>query len=295
MHELMRRTGAANPNQFAQWFDDATASWTWEDPQDRRPDKKTKQLTATKEQKKWYRIVRGQQALSEKALGQLARLFPDVYHYFAKGPDRLFEALWGPIQGLWDICENTTYDTPFWPNCDPDSGVTLVGKTYTGPSLNFAESLYNFERGLLLRPYDDFDKELDLFDLSCAIAMYRLHQAANSIAKTDGVGAYRCVRLCMDVVALWDQFDAFNTFSSFCVYEAINRELTEAEIRRLKGEPSYRESVGVSVGDIERYANWPRTFYSDRQRMEILQIDLPPRYRSLQTWPTAGKYVNQSQ
>lgn len=271
MHELMRRTGSANPNQFAQWFDEATASWTFEDAQGRGPGEEIKQVTATREQKKWYRIARGQQSLSEKALAQLARLFPDARQYFLEGPERLWEALWGPIHRLWDVCGVVFHDVPFEPDRGIESDITFV-TTYVGPTLKFEESLYNFERALLLRPYEDHENEFQLRDLSDSIAMYRLHQAVNALARTDGVGAYRCVRACMDAVELWDQFDAFNTFSSFCVYEAINRELTEMEIHRLINEPSYRNSVGIGDGDIEEYAKWPRFFCSNKQRMEILRI-----------------------
>lgn len=286
MHELMRRTGSANPNQFAQWFDEATASWTDVEAPSHKPSKRIKQVTATKDQKKWYRIARGQQPLSERTLEQLARLFPDVRQYFFEGPDRLWEALWGPVHRLWDVCAVVFYDTPFRPNCEIESDVTVV-TTYAGPSLTFDESLYNFECALLLRPYNDDGNEYELRDLSDSIAMYRLHQAVSALAKTDGVGAYRCVRACMDTVELWDQFDAFNTFSSLCVYDAINRELTETEIQRLKNEPSYRDSVRIGVGDIEQYAKWPRFFCSNKERMEILRIAPPERYQAslaLQTY-----------
>lgn len=274
MHELMRRTGSANPNQFAQWFDDATASWTCEELHEDGPDEKIKQVTATKDQKKWYRIVRGQQALSERALRQLTTLFPDARQYFLEGPDQLWEALWGPVDRLWDVCACIGIDTPFVPNPESDDGVTLIGTTYAGPELRFDASLYNFERRFFQLNYYPKDDEIQLLDLAHAIAFYRLHQAVNALAQTDGVGAYRCVRMCMDARELWDQFVAFNTFSSFCVYAAINNELTAIEIRRLKNEPSYRKSVGIDLDDIEEYSKWPSTFCTSQQRMEILRI--PP-------------------
>jgi hypothetical protein len=281
MHELMRRTGSANPNQFAQWFDDATASWTCDESHEHGPDEK--QITATKDQKKWYRITRGQQALSERALGQLARLFPDARQFFLEGPDQLWEALWGPVHRLWDVCACVAYDTPFVPNSDPDDGITVVGTTFAGPSLKFDESLYNFECGFFRLNECPLDDEIQLFDLSNSIAFYRLHQAVNALAQTDGVGAYRCVRMCMDARELWDQFVAFSTFSSFCVFEAINSELTEIEIRRLRNEPSYRKSVGIDVDDIEEYAKWPTTFCTNQQRMEILRIPPWSPFRPSQT------------
>lgn len=283
MHELMRRTGSANPNQFAQWFDDATASWTCEELQEHGPDEKIKQVTATKDQKKWYRIARGQQALSERALGQLSRLFSDARQYFAEGPDQLWEALWGPVHRLWDVCACIASDTPFVPNSDSDDGATVIVATCAGPDLKLDETLYNFERGLLQWEDHPHDREFRLFDLSNSIAFYRLHQAVNALAQTDGVGAYRCVRMCMDARELWDQFVAFNTFSSFCVFEAINSELTEIEIRRLKNEPSYRKSVGIDLDDIEEYAKWPSTFCTNHQRMEILRIAPWSPFRPLQT------------
>ncbi|CAJ7592234.1 Uncharacterised protein [Burkholderia pseudomallei] len=268
MHELMRATGSANPNQFAQWFDDATASWQSEHAQADMRDKKIKQVTATKDQKKWYRIARGQQALSPKALEQLTKLFPDALQYFLNGPARLWEALWGPVYKLWGICATVSYETPYRPDPEIDPG-----ETETGPELSFEASLYNFECGLLqrCREYRD-DELLRLRDLSNSIALYRLHQVVNSIGATDGVGAYRCVRMCLDSEELRDQFYAFSTFSSFCVYETINGELIEMEMRRLRDEPSYLESVGVGIDLIKDYAWWPHAFCSNEERMDILHI-----------------------
>ncbi|WP_027776748.1 hypothetical protein [Paraburkholderia caledonica] len=271
MHELMRRTGSANPNQFAQWFDEATASWADVDVPSRKPSKKIKQVTATKDQKKWYPIIRGEQALSPKGLAQLSKLFPDAGQYFLEGPGRLWEALWGPVHQLWSIAASIGYDTPYRPDPEIDAG-----EAFTGPDLSFEESLYNFECSLLLRDRRFLDEEIELRDLADSIALYRLHQVVNSVGATDGVGAYRCVRMCMDAAELWDQFDAFNTFSAFCVYGAINRELVDMEIRRLKYEPSYRKSVGVSAADIERYAKWPGAFCSEEERMDVLRISRSP-------------------
>lgn len=261
MHELMRRTGSANPNQFAQWFDEATASWC--DGAQGDGCDQTKQVTGTKDQKKWYRIARGQQVLSSKALTQLTRLFPDANEYYWSGPRELWYALWGPLQCLWTIAGSVVHDWEPGPH-DP-------GETFTGPELSFEESLYNFECDLLFR-LDDVDEEFDLRDLSQSIALYRLHRAVNELGKTDGVGAYRCVRMCMDAKELQDHVHAFSTFSSICVYGAINAELIEREIRRLKGEPSYRESVGIGIAHIEDYARWPHTFCSAEERKEILHI-----------------------
>lgn len=283
MHELMRRTGSANPNQFAQWFDDATASWTCEELQEHGPDERIKQVTATKDQKKWYRIARGQQALSERALGQLTRLFPDARQYFVEGPDQLWEALWGPVHRLWDVCACIAYDVPFVPNSESDEGLPVIVTTYAGPDLKLDESLCNFERSLLMWADHPDVPEFQLFNLSNAVAFYRLHHALNALAQTDGVGAYRCVRMCMDARELWDQFVAFSTFSTFCVFEAINDELTEIEIRRLKNEPSYRKSVGIDVDDIEEYSKWPTTFCTNQQRMDILRVRPWSPLQSLQT------------
>ncbi|MBB5506939.1 hypothetical protein [Paraburkholderia atlantica] len=160
------------------------------------------------------------------------------------------------------------------PNSESDDGVTVIGPTYAAPDLKFDESLYNFECRFFQLNYCPKDDEIQLLDLAHSIAFYRLHQAVNALAQTDGVGAYRCVRMCMDARELWDQFVAFNTFSSFCVYAAINNELTAIEIRRLKNEPSYRKSVGIDLDDIEEYSKWPSTFCTNQQRMEILRI--PP-------------------
>jgi hypothetical protein len=261
MCEVIRRSGSANPNQFGRWFDAETTSWTYAPKSAANANAKSGQVKATLGQKKWYRLAKGEFPLSRTALGHLARLFPDAYNAFWNGPDQLWNALWAPPEDLWMICGANAYESPF---PDPDEKPW----DFTGPVLSYGESLQNFEASLLSRQLV-FGAPLELRDLAESIAMYRLHQTVNRLAKTDGIGAYRCVRLCMDAPEIRWHLRSLGVFAEFSLYDAINDELTSTELDRLTHEPSYRASIGTE--DIEAYVRNPSALCSSEQRLELLR------------------------
>lgn len=261
MREVIWWSGTANPNQFGPWFDGQTVSWTYAPKS--AANAKSGQLKATRGQKKWYRLAKGEFGISQTDLGYLARLFPDTYNQFWNGPDQLWSALWGPSEDLWMICGASVYPSPFRdPNEEPEP--------FAGPVLTFGESLDNFESSLLGKKLL-FGLPLELRDLVESIAMYRLHQTVNRFAKTDGIGAYRCVRMCLDAPEIRCHLRALSAFAKFSLYDAINNELVSMELDRLTHESSYRASVGTE--DAEAYARNPSAFCSNEQRMELLRID----------------------
>ncbi|OUL72144.1 hypothetical protein [Paraburkholderia hospita] len=263
MSEVIRRSGSANPNQFGRWFDAQTASWTHAPKTTPNANAKIGQVKATLGQKKWYRLAKGEFPLSKTALGNLARLFPRTYNDFGDGPDQLWRALWGAPEDLWMICGAVAYQMPF---PDPDE----EPEPFTGPVLSFDESLYNFETSLLSR-HMRYGDPLELRDLAWSIAMYRLHQTVNRLAKTDGIGAYRCVRMCLDAPEIRWHLRSLSEFAEFSLYDVVNNELILTELDRLRHEPSYRASIGTE--DIEAYTRNPSAFCSNEQRMELLRID----------------------
>lgn len=195
-------------------------------------------------------------------LGYLARLFPDIYSNHWSGPDRLWDALWGPSEDSWSICHASVYQSPFpEPDADPE--------LFAGSGLPFEESLHNFEASLLAR-HLMYGPALELRDLTESIAMYRLHQTVNRLAKIDGAGAYRCVRMCLDAPEVRGHLRSLSAFANFSLYDELNSELISTELDRLKREPSYRAAIGTN--DVQAYVLNPSEFCSDEQKLELVLI-----------------------
>ncbi|KAK48597.1 hypothetical protein BG58_30615 [Caballeronia jiangsuensis] len=271
MHDLMARVGAVNANQFAKWFDLSTEGWSRTTTAELASDMAT-QVAETQDSKKWYRIVSGAQPLSERSLSNLQRLFPDARRIFFDGPERIFDALWGEIDTLWSVCRVVghahEFPDPKRPvdvsTFDPDDLEVLADA-----SLSFEESLYNFECSILA--YREFGDELTIDCLSEAIALYRIHDAISRLCKVDGVGAYRCVRMCLNDQAIATQLRKFNSHrATINVYESISNELFTAEVRRLHNDLEYRKSVGAE--DFAEYARDPESLCSSEARAELLRI-----------------------
>ncbi|SDQ22649.1 hypothetical protein SAMN05443245_0461 [Paraburkholderia fungorum] len=262
MWEAIRRSGSANPNQFGRWFDAQTATWTHIPKSGSDANAKSGQLKATEDQKKWYPFAKGESPLSKATLSYLARLLPDIYSNHWSGPERLWEALWGPPEDLWSICGASVYQSPLpKPDADPE--------LFAGSGLPFEESLHNFEASLLAR-HLMYGPELELRDLTESIAMYRLHQSVNRLAKTGGAGAYRCVRICLDAPEVRWHLRSLSAFANFSLYDELNSELVATELDRLKREPSYRTAIDTS--DVQAYVLNPREFCSEEQKVELALI-----------------------
>jgi hypothetical protein len=271
MHDLLARVGAVNANQFAKWFDSTTESWPRRIAAEPAGDMTT-QVAETQDSKKWYRIVSGAQPLSERSLSYLQRLFPDARRIFLDGPGRIFEALWGEIDTLWLVCRAVghAYEFP-----DPKQPVDISTfdpddlEVLADASLSFEESLYNFECSVLTSK--EYGDELTIDRLSEAIALYRIHHAISKLCKVDGVGAYRCVRMCLNDRAIATQLRKFKSHrATIDVYESISNELFTAEVRKLHNDLEYRKSVGAE--DFAEYARNPESLCSADARAELLRI-----------------------
>lgn len=245
MREFARRAGAANPHQFAGWFDWRTGA-------------------STQAMGKWRFNFSGERPLSEQQLNWLSALpeFGDARRLYLAGPTGLWWALWGEdVSELWALCGHQVHPYAY---DDPDALLRITDAVVlSGPGLRFDESLYNFECSMLLG--QQYGQVLDLRHLTEAIAFYRLHQAITRIARVDGVGAYRCVRMCLDDDGVSDHLIGLG------IREMLVQELTRTEVARLESEPSYLAAVGVD--DVDSYARDPFMFCSIEERMEALRIN----------------------
>lgn len=241
MNGLRIRTGAQNVSQFSEWINQRTEHLGWPD---------------MKDSNKWYKYFKGDVSQEpRRVLRLLKELFPETFSFFNEGPARIWTAMWSQsAETLWSICGFTGCE---YPDQYSDEGTCL-----TGQPLAFCESAYNFECSLLMKI--DFGETLELRDLTDSIAIYRIHQMINSIHKTDEIGPYRCVRICLD------DTNIISELKSLGIYELIDEELTKTEIARLKSEPCYRISVGAE--DLDFYASHPFLHCPIQERMSMLRI-----------------------
>ena len=241
MRELAKRVGAENPHQFAGWFDERTGM-------------------DTQTSGKWRLNFSGDRPLSPQQLQLLSRLDGDVARLHSDGPADLWRALWGDVCELWSLCRSRfTNDGPMF---DDRIWSAIAGEFDAEKS--FASALREFEGELLLA--DSYREPLTLRHLTEAIAFYRLHQHMNSTAPSDvdGVGAYRCVHMCMNDTTVRSELNQLG------ICDLLAGELADKEFGRLKSERSYRKAVAVD--DLAGYARNPRAFISDDSRWEALRF-----------------------
>lgn len=242
MRELAQRVGAENPHQFAGWFDKQTG-------------------VETQASGKWRLNFSGDRPLSPQQLQMLSRIDGDVAHLHCDGPADLWRALWGDVHELWPLCRNRFCDVG--PMLDDRTWSEIEGEF--GDEKTFGSALREFEGELLLA--DAYCAPLSVRHLTEVIALYRLHQHLNSIAPsdTDGIGAYRCVRMCLDDRIVQGELHRLG------VGELLRDYLAEMEIGRLNAEPSYRAAINVDSS-----AQWiinPRAVVSDNVRWQALAFD----------------------
>jgi hypothetical protein len=241
MNTLKLRTGIQNPYQFGDWINKKTELLDWAD---------------SKYSKKWYPYFEGkikQEPL--RVLQLLNHLFPDASAIYYEGPERLWSALWDPPKELWSICGFLVGDYP------AQSSEELT--TLTGSKVTFCESAYNFECSLILNQIHG--QEPNLRDFVDSIALYRLHHAVSQLHKTDEVGPYRCVQMCLK------SNNISRALANLEILDFISNELINLEISRLNNEESYR--TAVAVDDVVAYAHNPFEFCSVAQRIKALRID----------------------
>jgi hypothetical protein len=252
MQELARRVGADNPNQFAKWFDEQADA-------------------ATQESGKWRHNFNGNRPLSTQQLNWLSKLSEslDAHAMYQDGPSNLWRAMWTDPRDLWTLCRTrlrdicANLDSPVWLNDAPLSAAHPNDRC-------LGDMLREFEGELLLA--EAYGVPLRLGHLTEAIALYRLYQFTNSIARIniDGGGIYRCVRMCTGNHAVRAELDVLG------VYELVVSELVATEATHLAASPTYRASVSIAEADIDVYLQCPDILIRESQRWEALQFDWAP-------------------
>jgi hypothetical protein len=191
----------------------------------------------------------------------LSRLDGEVARLHSNGPAELWRALWGDVCELWSLCRSRfTNDGPMLDD--------RIWSAIEGEFVNekpFGSALREFEGELLLA--DAYREPLTLRHLTEAIAFYRLHQRMNSLApsEVDGVGLYRCVRMCLDDI------DVLYKLSLLGIYADVVSELEDMEFWRLRRDKSCR--MIIATDDLADYVGNPRAFVTDDSRWESLNFD----------------------
>lgn len=241
MNALRLRVSAQNPSQFSEWINHVSEPLGWSD---------------MKDSNKWYKYFRGDVSqVPTRMLRLLNEIFPDAHSLFHEGPDRIWSAMWAEdVTDLWQICSFLGYE---YEDQEESEKTCLAGNT-----LKFSETAYNFECNLILNT--ELEDQINLSLFTEAIAIYRIHEMINKIHRTDDVGPYRCVKMCLDTQKVT------NELKSLGIYEFIYNEVIRTEISRLTNESYYRVSVGTH--DATGYALDPFLHCSITERMETLRI-----------------------
>lgn len=241
MHALRLRVNAQNPSQFSEWINNVSEPLGWPD---------------MKDSNKWYKYFRGDvNQVPTRMLRLMNEIFPDTHSLFHEGPSRLWSAMWAEdVTDLWQICSFLGYEYEDQEN----SEITCLA----GYILKFSETAYNFECNLILNIEPEEKNNLSL--LTESIALYRIHKMINEIHRTDEVGPYRCVRMCLNTQKVT------NELKTLGIFEFIYNEIVSTEIARLSNESCYRASIGT--GDVTGYALDPFLHCSITERMDILRI-----------------------
>jgi hypothetical protein len=257
---LMERIGCANPHQFGAWINRESERLGWPD---------------TQSSNKWYHLLDGKlKKHPVEVVSMLSQLFPDAEQLYHDGPAGLWRALWGDARDpsvLWPLCRTRFsnfgpwFDAPDWKEIEADF---LNERT-------FGETLREFEGELLFAMAHG--ESLTLNHLTEAISLYRLHQVTNCLAVSDidGVGAYRCIRHCLDDIEIWSQLNSYDGFYF------VRDELVDMEIGRLTSERSYLESVGIQKHHAMLYADDPLPWIDSDVRWSTLNLDGAPVSRRI--------------
>jgi hypothetical protein len=255
MNVLMKRIGCSNPNQFGAWINCESERFGWRD---------------TQHSKKWYKLIDGEFTYPPvKPVHMLSQLFHDAEHIYNDGPANLWRSLWGNAVDptvLWPLCR-TRFDSngPWFDE--------ITWREIEAEFLNertFRETIREFEGELLLAVA--YGEPLTLNHLTEAVALYRLHQATNCLAVSDidGVGAYRCIRHCLEEPSIFLELDSYNGF------DLVRDELVEMEIGRLTAERSYLASIGIGRHQVALYADDPLSWIDTAVRWDAINLDWAP-------------------
>ncbi|MFP4893912.1 hypothetical protein [Paraburkholderia sp. EG304] len=251
---LMQAVGCANPNQFGAWINRESEKLGWPD---------------TQSSNKWYHLIDGKlKKPPVDALRKLNQLFPYADQLYYDGPANLWRALWGDVRdpnALWPLCR-----TRFFDNAPLVDEITYEIEAESLNERTFRETIRAFEGQLIAAKACKYPFSLN--HLTEAIALYRLHKAINCLAASDvdGVGAYRCVQLCLNDLEIRSQLNEFDG------YYIVRDELVEMEIRRLTTEQSYFEAVGIQKNQVMLYAMDPLSWIDNDRRLNNLNLGWNP-------------------
>jgi hypothetical protein len=252
MSLLMEKTACQNVNQFGAWVNNESERLGWND---------------TQQSNKWYKLTNGSLTKRpDKPIAMLGQLFHGAEQIYENGPANLWRALWGDATNpavLWPLCRTRIDSNGPW--LDDITWKEIEAKLLD--ERTFREAIREFEGELLLAMA--YDQPLSLNHLTESVALYRLHQTTNCLARSDvdGVGAYRCIRLCLDDPGIASKL------SNYSALNVVRDELIEMEIGRLIRERSYLASVGIERNQIELYANDPLPWIDTNARWNALNLD----------------------
>lgn len=134
--------------------------------------------TTTYSTRKWAKNYRGEAAISEVYLQLLHKHFLGVKEFFQRGPDGLWEAVWGEIDHLITL-HIPGANGPFWLDA-----IRVF-------CLHQEEFYAELQRRL------DFGEDFDCSHLSKAIAYFRLAEHFSEYAFTLTTEAYMNIYLCL--------------------------------------------------------------------------------------------------
>lgn len=255
MNVLMKEIGSSNPHQFGAWINRESERLGWKD---------------TQQSNKWNKLIKGKfTKRPDKPIAMLSLLFRNAKQVYDDGPANLWRALWGDATNpatLWPLCR-TRFDS------DGPWFYQITWEEIEAKFLDertFRDTIREFEGELLLAIA--YDQPLTLNHLTESVALYRLHQATNRLARTDvdGVGAYRCIQLCLNDLCVSSELKSYDALS------LVRDEVVEIEIGRLTTEHSYLASVGIQRHQAKLYAHDPLTWISTSNRWDALSLDWAP-------------------
>jgi hypothetical protein len=252
---LMDAALCRNLNQFGAWINRESEKLGWPD---------------TQSSNKWYQLMEGRlKKPPVDVVRMLNQIFPYAEALFHDGPSNLWKALWGDSRDphvLWPLCRTRFSDNGPWHNKIAWRGI----ETQSVSERTFHETIREFEGQLLLAVA--YDQCLTLNHLAEAVALYRLHHEINCLAVSDidGIGAYRCIRICLTQPSIRYQLEWFDA------YDFIRDELVNLEVSRLTTERSYFKSVGIEPHQLLSYAINPLSWIDDETRWRSLNLDWSP-------------------
>lgn len=177
MHELMHRTGSANPYQFAGWYDEMTHSHT-------------------QDSGKWRANFAGARSLSKNQLDALGQIFADTHSHYQNGPCDLWRALWGETADLIACIRQHSKSSPQMPSAVSERAAQLSILTAAEGELSFGDFVRAVALYRLRKETEPFSR-IDGIGLNLTGTVWRNIQSCleenKVIAELDRLGLKRLV------------------------------------------------------------------------------------------------------